>query len=74
MRQPVMNRRSNSPANQGWVALALVTRDEQQDPFPGTGGAIEREINFCPGPIKAVPVKVKDAVRLDPAGTQPPIP
>lgn len=67
MGQPIMDRGADPAAFNGWVAPALMARDEEQNPVAGRNRALQRPVDRIPGAVEAVPVQVEHPVGLDAA-------
>lgn len=64
----------NAPANQRRIAGPLMPGDEQHQPLAPRDCTLEAAVDGLPCRIQAVPVEVDDAVRLDGAAREAPIP
>ena len=73
-RQPAVNGGTDSPADQGRIAGAGVTGDQQDHPVAASDRTLESAVDGIPRRIEAVPVKVDDLVRLNRPSRKPTIP
>jgi len=47
-REPVVNRRSDGPAPDWWIARSVMARDEQDDAFSVTDGVLKSAVDRPP--------------------------
>jgi hypothetical protein len=66
-RQPVVHRGANPTAFQRQFALALMPRDQQQNPVTGGNRPLQSSVDRLPSAIEAVAMQIQRSVRLDPA-------
>lgn len=57
-----------------WIALALMARDQQQDPVAGRDRSLQRPVDRIPGAIKSVPMQVEHSVGVNPTRPEAPVP
>jgi hypothetical protein len=72
--KPVVDRRSDSSSLDGWVAGAVMSGDQQQHAISAVDRRFERAVDRTPGLVEAHAVQVEDAVGLDGARAEPPVP
>jgi len=69
-----MNGGPNSTPLQRRFAVALVPRDQQNDPVPRGDRTLQPAVDRLPGSIEAVAVKVNRSVWLNASRAQAPVP
>jgi hypothetical protein len=60
-----VDRRSDLPALKWRLARAMVSRDQQNDPFPSSDCLVQPPVNRCPRPVEVQSVQIDDSIRLD---------
>jgi len=73
-REPVMHGGPNPAALQRRFALALMSRNQQQNALPGGNRALQSKVDRLPGAIEVVAVQIEHPVRIDPTAAETPIP
>ena len=74
MGQPIMDYGADSAACNGWIALAFMARNQEQNPVARGNRALQRPVDRVPGAVETMPMQVEHPVGLDPAGPEAPVP
>jgi hypothetical protein len=72
--EPVVDGRADRAAADRRLARAVMAGDEENDPVAARDRLIERPVDRPPGGVEAHAVQVDDAIGLDTAGAEPPVP
>ena len=62
--QPVVHRCPDAPSFERRLSLALVARDEKQNPVAGSDRPFQRTVDRFPCPVQTMSVEVDNPVRL----------
>ena len=74
MGQPIVDDRPDPAPFEGWIAFPFMTGNQQQNSLSSRRRAFQRPVDGLPRPVKIMAVQVEGSVRLDPPGTQAPVP
>ncbi len=69
-----MDRGPDTATFDGWIALAFMPRDEEQDPVAGGYCALQRPIDRIPGAIEGMAMQVEHSVGLDASRSKATVP
>ena len=72
--EPVVDRGADPASFQRRFAFAFMPCDQEENSVPGFNRAFKRAIDRFPCAVEAMAVKVEDAIRLDLAAAQAPVP
>ena len=72
--QPVVYGGTDFPALNGRFSLALMPRNQQQNPVAGRDRALKCPVDRIPGAIEAMTMQVEDPIWVDPSQAKPAVP
>jgi hypothetical protein len=72
--EPVVNRGADATALDWRLTWTMVPRNQQNYPIAALDRQLESPVDCLPGPVEIHAVEIEDAVGLDRAGTQSPVP